>query len=86
MTRGPNMKKLIVRRMSALAIPSGGSISDGLSFFQDPERMVTIAKEATEWAKTAIAVVRATPDNPYGDDEEAIAGAIVDRYESIKSK
>ena len=36
-----------------------------------------IAKEATEWVTVCLEAVRAAPDNPYGDDNEVIAAAIL---------
>ncbi len=74
---GPNVKRLIVRKMSTDAIPGGGGLADGLRFLTDPARIRDSAREATAWVFAAIDAVKAAPDNPFGDDDEAIAGEIL---------
>jgi hypothetical protein len=69
MKQGPNVRKLIVHKMSLLMIPPGS---------KEP------ARDATAWVEQAIAVVKTAPDNPYGDDDEAIAGAILEGIEAKK--
>lgn len=77
MTQGPNVKKLIAHKMSIDAIPNGGGLGDGLKFLMDKQRIIAGAKAATEWVNQAISVVKTAPDNPWGDDDEAIAGEIL---------
>jgi len=79
--QGQYVKKLIVRFMSVDAVPSGGGFSDGMRFLLDPERIMRSARESTAKAFAAIDAVKAAPDNPYGDDDEAIARAIIERLE-----
>lgn len=81
MPQGPNVKKLIARKMSVDAIPSGGGLADGIKFLMSPGRIVAAAREATAWVETAIAAVKAAPDNSFGDDDEAIAGEILRQLE-----
>jgi len=83
---GPNVKKLITHKMSRDAIPDGGGFADGLSFLSNPERMAKAARAATEWVEHAIAIVKTAPDNPYGDDDEAIAGEILRQIDERKAK
>jgi len=72
---GPNVKKLIIRRMTVLMIPDGGGFSDGLrALCNNPSQYV---KPATEWVEAAIKAVREAPGEPSGDDEE-IAGKILE--------
>ena len=72
---GPNMKSLIIRRMTTLMIPDGGGFSDGLRALIDgPDKYF---KPATEWVEAAIKAVREAPGEPSGDDEE-IAGKILE--------
>ena len=78
--QGPNVKKLIIRRMSQLAVPIGGGFGDALEFLTDKHRIITVAREATAWAFEAIDAVKAAPDCPWTTDEE-IAGEIVRRIE-----
>lgn len=87
MTRkqGPYTKKLIISKMSQLAIPPDGSFSDGLVFLSDPEKIMSTCKAATEWVFFAIDLVKTCPDNPYGDDDETIAKAIMDKIQEQKN-
>lgn len=74
---GPNEKKLITKRMAIAMIPEDGNALDGFKALIGPD-LGKIAKEATEWVKSAIAVVKTAPDNPYDTNEE-IAGAILEQ-------
>lgn len=78
---GPNVKKLIIWKMSRDAIPPGGGFVDGIRFLSNPKEIVKIAKAAEEWVKTAILAVKQARDNSYGNDDEAIAGEIIRRIE-----
>lgn len=79
MQQGPNVKKLIVHKMSRDAIPPGGGIAEGIKFLSDPSGMVEAAKKATKWVEVAIAAVRqATDPNPWKNaTDEEIAGELV---------
>jgi hypothetical protein len=83
---GPYAKKLLLARMAVLTVPEGGGIADGLKFFADADHRHKIVAEAIEWTKQAIAVMKTAPDNPYGDDDEAIAKAILDQADEKKRR
>lgn len=79
-TIGPNVRRLIARKMALLAIPAGSgkdSFSRGLDVITDRKKFASVAQDAAAWVKEAVAVMKTAPDNPYGDDDEAIAGAIL---------
>jgi hypothetical protein len=80
---GPNVRDLFIRRMSILAVPDGGGFADGMSFFFDKEKRAKIMKEAEEWTKQAIELVRSAAEpNPWKDSsDEEIAGEILRRLE-----
>lgn len=83
-TIGPNARRLIARKMALLAIPVGSgkdSFSRGLEVITDKDKFSATAHEAAAWAQEAIALMKTAPDNPYGDDDEAIAGAILQAIE-----
>jgi hypothetical protein len=84
MNQGPNVKKLIIRKMSTDAVPKGGGIAAALGFLADPSRIVAGARAATQWVETAIRAVReAAEPNPWKTaDDEAIAGEILRGIES----
>lgn len=75
--QGPNVRKLIAHKMSLLMVPAGGGLATALQALTKPGNLAAVAKEATAWVEAAIAVVKTAPDNPYGEDDEAIAGAIL---------
>lgn len=79
---GPNAKKLLAHFIAHEAIPSGGGIGDGINFLVDPERRHSGLERATANLKAALNAVKSAPDNPYGEDDEAIAAAILDRIEA----
>jgi hypothetical protein len=74
---GPNAKKLLIRFMAREAIPPGGDVADGARFFLNDEHRKSVMDRAWTNFNAAIAAVKATHNNPHGDDEEAIAGAIL---------
>jgi hypothetical protein len=87
-TQGPNVKRLIVHRMSQLMVPPGAGIGDALAAMVKPGNISAVAREATAWVEAALAAVRSAPGNPYADDEE-IAGAIlagIERKRAVVSK
>lgn len=80
---GPNVKKLLIRRMTVILVPPGGVITPlhaALVALTDPDKMESAAKVAYEWVQAALAAVKAAPDNPYEDDE-AIAAAVLTKLE-----
>jgi hypothetical protein len=76
---GPNMRRLAAHKMALDAVPRGGGLPDALRFLQDKDAMVDSAKASTKWVKDAIAAVKQTHDNPFGNDDEAIAGELLRR-------
>ena len=80
---GPNVKRLIILKMSCLAIPDGGGLKDGIKFLSDPNKINSTAKEATKWAFYMINMVKELPDCQYNTDEE-IAGAILSKIQELK--
>jgi hypothetical protein len=74
---GANMKRFLAYKVSRDAIPDGGGFAAGLDFLMNPQRMKEVSLKALEWCDQAIAAVKSAPDNPYGDDEETIAGVIL---------
>lgn len=81
MIQGPNVKKLIVRKMSLIAVPAGAGIGSALNFLTDPGAIGAAAREATEWVEMAIRLIReASGDNPWKDrSDEEIAGELLGR-------
>jgi hypothetical protein len=80
-TIGPNVKRLITRKMSLDAIPRGGGFVDGLAFLSRKENITEGAKNASLWVKAAIRIVRqAAEPNPWKDaDDEAIASYLLEQ-------
>jgi lysozyme family protein len=63
--------------MSHDAIPDGGGLQDGIAFLLNQDAMNEGYRRASKWVQEAIDAVKSAPDNPYGDNDEAIAEAIL---------
>ena len=75
----PNVKKLIMRKMSFDAVPSGGGVADAITFLTQPKKIAEGWRKAEEWTRAALAAVRNAADpNPwrYASDED-IAGELL---------
>lgn len=83
---GPNVRRLIAHKVALDAVPKGGGMGDAIKFISTPGAIGDGLREAARWASAAIAAVKAAPGNPYGDDDEAIAGEILRQVEAIKEK
>lgn len=82
---GPNLKKLAMHRMSIDAVPPGGGLQAAVDFIMSPNGMKDSWAASLEWAIAAVSAVRAAPDNPFGTDEEAIAGELLKRIDERKA-
>lgn len=76
---GANVKRLAALKVSRDVVPSGGGLADVMDFIKDHQRFVDANKAAFEWVFTSIDAIKALPDNPYGDDDEIIAGEILNK-------
>lgn len=83
---GPNVRKLICHRMSSIIVPPNGGPKDVFEAITTPNRLTQVARESTEWVEQAFAAVKSAPNNPFGNDDEAIAGEILRRIEERKLK
>jgi hypothetical protein len=78
-TIGPNVRRLIARRMSIDAIPPGRGFVAGLEFLSSKQNITDAATRAKNWVRTAIRAVREARDpNPWRlSDDETIAGFLL---------
>ena len=76
-----NVQKLIFHKMSVDMIPagSGNPLGVGIAALLDNKRRTQAFINAQKWVAEAIAVVKTAPDNPWGNDDEKIEGAILDK-------
>ena len=74
---GKNVKRLISMLMAKEAIPDGGGFKDGIDFLLNPERVKASVIKAQQDAMQFIELIKSAKDNPYGDDDEQIAAAII---------
>jgi hypothetical protein len=74
---GPYARDLLSKFIAREAIPPGGGLADSIEFFKNPDHRHEMLVRAMNNFELAIAAMRAAPDNPYGDDEEAIAAGIL---------
>lgn len=82
--QGPNVKKLICHKMALLMVPIGAGFLDGLKALTAPGNVGKQAKVATAWVEEALAVMKTAHNNPYGNDDEAIAGEILRQIDEKK--
>lgn len=59
---GPNVRALMIRKMSRDAIPDGGGLTEGLAFLTDPGHMRQAAADAYLWAIRSCQQVRDAED------------------------
>lgn len=83
----PNVKTLIIQKMSLDAVPLGGGIEDAVKFLTTPGAIGDGWRKAGEWVKKAIQTVRSVPGyNVWKDsDDESIATEIVRREKTRPS-
>ena len=82
----PAKQRLVAHKMAIMAVPPNGGIGDGIEFLMDRDRISKTAKEAMDWVDEAIRVVKSAPDNPYGDDDNAICEAILLRVDQKRGR
>jgi hypothetical protein len=89
---GPNVKRLwaafVAREAIQPSTKEGAGLAAGIGFIvglskNTPESAAAL-KRARENTEAALAAVKAASGNPYGDDEEAIAGAILAKVDARK--
>jgi hypothetical protein len=65
--------------VSREAVPPGGSFADGVEFFTNAEHRKRVLEKAESDALAAIQLIKSAPDNPYGNDDEEIAGVLLNK-------
>lgn len=83
---GPNVRRLVCHGFSLLAIPSGDGFLEAVAVLKNPHKMSELMRKATVQAFEWIDCVKSAPDNPYGDDDEAIAEAILAKVEEKRQR
>ena len=83
---GPNFKRLVCMKASQIIIPKNCKIADAINSIIAPGRLQDATRVAYEWVRFAIDAVKKAPANPFGNDEEAIAGEILKRVAERTSK
>lgn len=76
---GPNVRKLIAMRAARSTIPAGGGLADAIRAIATPGKLAAEIRAAVEYVEAVLEVVRSSPANPFGDDDEAIAAEILRR-------
>lgn len=86
MAHGPNVTKLIMKFCARNVVPPGGGFVGVFDFITNPEKRLRVLARAEGEAISAIALIKAAPDNPYGDDDEKIAGVLLAGIEERKKE
>ena len=85
---GPNVQRLIARKMALDAVPRGGGFDDALNFLSSKENIAQGAGTAAAWVRIACDVVRGCAEpNPWKEStDEEIAGYLLEQIEAKNSK
>ena len=85
---GQNFNKLVAHRASQIMVPPGGGIAAAVASITTPGKMAQATREAVQWVRTAISLVRtAAEPNPWRNaSDEEIAGEILTKLEQKKQK
>ncbi len=85
---GPNVKKLMIHKMSLDAVPPGcgDGFASAIDYLLSPEKHRASARAALEWVRLALVAVKSAPDNPYGEDDEVIAGELLKQIEERQKR
>lgn len=81
---GTNVTKLITQFIAHEAIPAGGGIASAVEFFQNAERRKQVLTAAETKAIRVIELIKTAPDNPFGNDDELIAGELLKKIAERK--
>jgi hypothetical protein len=79
MKHGPYVTRLIMACIAREAVPRGGGMADAIQFFTDEKHRKAVLEHAETAAMNMLVAVKQARDNPYGEDNEAIAKAILDK-------
>lgn len=74
---GPNVKRLIIHKMSLIIVPPGSGFDDVIRFLSNKNMIISAANEATDWVFKAIDFIK----NTTNQDDETIAGTILEAIE-----
>lgn len=74
---GTNVTKLITKFIAREAIPAGGGVASAVEFFKNAEYRKKVLDAAEAKAIQAIELIKAAPDNPFGNDDELIASELL---------
>ena len=75
---GTNVTKLITKFIAREAIPAGGDgVASAMEFFRNAEYRKKVLAAAEAKAIQAIELIKTAPDNPFGNDDELIAGELL---------
>lgn len=85
---GPNMKRLIIHKVSVDAIPQGGGLGAGIGFLTSRGALMNGFRSAAEWCRSAVKAVRsaAEPNRWKEATDEEIAAEILRRLAARHSK
>lgn len=83
MKHGPYVTRLIMRCIAREAVPPGGGMQDAVQFFTDEKHRKEVMQRAETAALNMLVAVKQARDNPYGEDNEVIAKAILDKLPKV---
>lgn len=82
----PNLKSLLIRFIVMESVPNGGGFAAAMNSISSKERIIENARKGMAQLNLALEAIKAAPDNPYGTDDETIAGVILKSLEDVEKK
>lgn len=83
---GPNVKRLLPHFMARVAVPPGGGMAAAIKSMSSTEQLTQTLRRGMALLEQALQEVKNAPDNPYGDDDEAIAAKFLELLNSKDGK
>lgn len=89
---GPNVRRLLFTFIARYAVPpeSSNGLASAVNFFKGAATRspayVEVMRKARAGCEMALEAVKRAKGNPHGNDEEAIAGAILKAVEERKKQ
>lgn len=82
----PNIRQLLAICVARIAIPDGGGLAAAIESLSSKERIIENSRKGLVLLNQSIEAIKAAPDNPYGEDDEVIAGVILKSLEERRTK
>lgn len=78
----PNIRRLLAEFTTAESLPkSNATLADAIASLSSKEKILENSRKGLARLNEALLAIKSAPDNPYGEDDEEIAGVILKAIE-----